>query len=128
MGVITSAGHTATQRTRKGASSSASDLVSRLTPPLEAVYTAVSGVPTTPASELRLMMQPSVFLRCGIAWRQQKNVPLRFTPRTLSHSSSVVWSLGPSVQTPAVLTTTSTRPASGPRARAVSYTHLRAHE
>ena len=67
MGVITSAGHTATQRTRNGASSSASDLVSRLTPPLEAVYTAVSGVPTTPASELRLMMQPSVFLRCGIA-------------------------------------------------------------
>src|SRR6266550_3383023 len=54
-------------------------------------------------------MQPSVRSRCGIANRQAKNVPLRFTSIVRSHSSSVIWAVGPSTQTPAQLTSTSSR-------------------
>eukprot|EP01139_Manchomonas_bermudensis_P011855 Amastigsp_a344385_10.p4 type:complete len:126 gc:universal Amastigsp_a344385_10:393-16(-) len=57
-----------------------------------------------------LTMHPRVSTRCGIAKRQVKNAPLRFVSRTLSYSASVVSLVGPSVQTPAALTTTSKRP------------------
>ena len=64
-------------------------------------------------------MQPRVLSSSGIAYRQTKKVPFRFTSITRSQVSSETSAAAPSTQTPAELTRTSSRPAvdTAPRTR-----------
>ena len=62
-------------------------------------------------------MQPPVASSAGIAWRHIWNVPFRLTSTTRSQSASVIVSVGPSTQTPAQLTRTSSRPNRSTAAR-----------
>ena len=80
-----------------------------VTPPFDAQYTAAPALPCTPASDDMLTMQPPVAARWGMAAEHTKYRPLRLRSITPSHSCSVVSSLGPSVHTPAALTTASRR-------------------
>src|ERR1700716_3055025 len=70
------------------ASSLPSDLVSEMTPALDAEYATALGLPSLPAPEAMLTMRPYPALTmCGATARQQRNWLVRLMRSTRSHSS-----------------------------------------
>src|SRR6266850_529631 len=85
---VFAAGVTQFTSTPDCASSLPSDLVSAITPALEAEYATALGLPSLPAIEAMLTMRPYPALTmCGATSRQHRNWLVRLTRRTRSHSS-----------------------------------------
>src|SRR6266568_7860551 len=82
------AGVMAFTQTPAVASSLPSDLVSEMTPALDAEYANALGLPSLPAIEAMLTMRPYPALTMyGATARQHRNWLVRLTRSTRSHSS-----------------------------------------
>src|SRR5260370_7852133 len=94
------------------ATSLASALVKPMTPAFADEYADMFGFPSLPAIEATFtILPPPCSSIDGTAARQQRNTPIKSTPRTAPHSSAVyshVGLAGPA--TPAFLPTPSTPP------------------
>src|SRR5882672_9986507 len=112
--VLAAAGVTQLTSTPVCASSFPSDLVSAITPALEALYATALGLPSLPAIEAMLTMRPYLRLTMwGTTARQHRNWLVRFTRSTRSHSStgySTVGEFRPAM--PALFTSMSIPPTS----------------
>src|SRR6476661_6433563 len=86
--VLAAAGVTQFTSTPDCANSLPSDLVSEITPALDAEYATALGLPSLPAIEAMLTMRPYPALTmCGATARQQRNWLVRLMRSTRSHSS-----------------------------------------
>src|SRR6266850_6121340 len=86
--VFAAAGVTQLTSTPDCASSLPSDLVSAITPALDAEYATALGLPSLPAIEAMLTMRPYPALTmCGATARQHRNWLVRLMRSTRSHSS-----------------------------------------
>src|SRR5712664_3626384 len=86
--VFAAAGVTQFTSTPDCASSLPSDLVSEMTPALDAEYATALGLPSLPATEAMLTMRPYPALTmCVATARQQRNWLVRLMRNTRSHSS-----------------------------------------
>src|SRR2546429_9537707 len=85
--VFAAAGVTQFTSTPDCASSLPSDLVSEMTPPLDAEYATALGLPSLPATEAMLTMRPYPALpMCGATARQQRNWLGRLMASPTAHS------------------------------------------
>src|SRR5947207_13606398 len=112
MSVAIGPGCTELQRMLSRACWIAVDLVKSRTAPLVAVYAAVSpGLPTSPAVDEMLMMEPPPACRmAGIAHFVPRNTPLALTAMMRSQSASLVSSIVDRNRMPALLTSTLSLP------------------
>src|SRR5207249_9888360 len=86
--VFAAAGVTQFTRTPDCASSLPSDLVSEMTPALDAEYATALGLPSLPATEAMLTMRPyPASTMCGATARQHRNWLARLMRSTRPHSS-----------------------------------------
>src|SRR5262249_27130649 len=85
--------------------------VSRTTPPFAALYELPPSVPSTPSMLAMLTRLPDFCsTMCVSACLHTRNVPVRLTRTTRSHSAASSKWIGPPPATPAALSTTSRRP------------------
>src|SRR5829696_5213339 len=86
-------------------------LVSSTTAPFDALYELPPSVPSTPSMLAMLTRLPDFCsTMCVSACLHTRNVPVRFTRITRSHSAASSRWIGPPPATPAAFSTTSTRP------------------
>jgi hypothetical protein len=110
---LTQPGQTALTRTPRPPHSAAKVLVSPIRPCLLALYAARSAIPRSPATEAMFTILPEPCRNISPPnSRLVRNGPVRLTSRTRRQSAEVVSSAGVMRLTPALLTSTSTRPNS----------------